>query len=525
MAQPALSIALDPIAADNIVNATESVESVPVSGRAFGSASPGDTVSLTIGNTTLTTTLSSDRSFSLNVPGAQLANDHVVTATVTHFAEGGALTSTVSRDYQVDIQAPEVSITLAPITGDNLINVAEADGPIAINGYVGGDVVVGDTVIVTIGAQAFTTHVIDDLSFSINMPAAVFVDSGDHSLLAIVSKVDAAGNVGTATASQNYSVLTTPPALNIQLDTLAGDNIVNADEANQTVPVTGMVSGEYAAGDLVTLTVGNQTYVGAVNAEGTFSINVPGSQLAQNGSLQAFVSHTDAAGNIGTANTAASYGVDTEAPIVTISLDAIADDDVLNAAEAGQDVAITGTAGGDAVSGDVVTVNVGGQNYTAIVDQNGGFSVSVAGSVLAAVDAGNVSASVSHTDAAGNVSSATTSRDYSIDTTPPALSIQLDTLAGDNIVNAAEAGQDVAITGTAGGDAVPGDTVTINVGGQNYTAIVDQNGGFSVAVAGTILVAAGTGNVSASVSHTDAAGNVGSATTSRDYSVDTTPPA
>ncbi|WP_165814296.1 hypothetical protein, partial [Kushneria phyllosphaerae] len=82
--------------------------------------------------------------------------------------------------------------------------------------------------------------------------------------------------------------------------------------------------------DTVTLTVGQQNYTGAVNADGTFSINVPGSQLAQNTSVNAAVSHTDAAGNTGSANTASSYAVDTAAPVVTISLDTLAGDDVIN---------------------------------------------------------------------------------------------------------------------------------------------------------------------------------------------------
>ncbi|WP_139148788.1 Ig-like domain-containing protein, partial [Kushneria phosphatilytica] len=102
----------------------------------------------------------------------------------------------------------------------------------------------------------------------------------------------------------------------------------------------------------------SQSYTGAVNADGSFAITVPGNQLVQNGSIQVSVSHTDAAGNIGSANTATSYSVDTDAPVVSIALDTIAGDDVINAAEAEQDIVITGAAGGDAAPGDTVTINV-----------------------------------------------------------------------------------------------------------------------------------------------------------------------
>ncbi|WP_165814297.1 hypothetical protein, partial [Kushneria phyllosphaerae] len=68
----------------------------------------------------------------------------------------------------------------------------------------------------------------------------------------------------------------------------------------------------------------------------------------QNTSVSAAVSHTDAAGNVGSANTAASYSTSTELPTVSVSLDTLAGDDVINAAEAAAEVTVTGRAGGDA---------------------------------------------------------------------------------------------------------------------------------------------------------------------------------
>ncbi|MDN3628024.1 Ig-like domain-containing protein, partial [Methylobacterium isbiliense] len=202
-------------------------------------------------------------------------------------------------------------------------------------------------------------------AFSVGVPGSVLASAVANSVSPSVSHTDAAGNTGSAETTRPYSVDTTPPALSITLDTIAGDNIVNADESGRDIPVTGSVSGEYAAGDTVTLTVGQQNYTGAVNGDGTFSINVPGRQLAQNDAIRADVSHTDAAGNVGSANTAASYSTSTELPTVSVSLDTIADDDVINAAEAAADVSITGRSGGDAAAGDTVTVSVGGQNYSA----------------------------------------------------------------------------------------------------------------------------------------------------------------
>src|SRR5690606_5475017 len=73
--------------------------------------------------------------------------------------------------------------------------------------------------------------------------------------------------------------------------------------------------------------------------------------------------------------------------------------------------------------------------------------------------------------------------------------------------------------GTVGGDVQEGDIVTVTVGEASYEAVVGANGTWSVAIAGTVLAA--NGQVSASVSTTDGAGNTASADTSRDYAVDT----
>src|SRR5690606_19110098 len=152
----------------------------------------------------------------------------------------------------------------------------------------------------------------------------------------------------------------------------------------------------------------------------------------------------------------------------------------------------------------------------AVVGADGTWSVAIAGSVLAAN--GHVSASVSTTDGAGNTTSADTSRDYAVDTEVSA-TITIDTIAGDDIVNAAESGDDVTVTGTVGGDVREGDTVTITVGENSYEAQVGANGTWSVAIAGSVLAAGA--SIAASVTTTDAAGNTTTADTSRDYAVDT----
>ena len=266
------------------------------------------------------------------------------------------------------------------------------------------------------------------------------------------------------------------------------------------------------AGDTVTLTVnGNSSYTGQVQAGLTFSIDVVGSDLAADTNVHASVNTTDAAGNTGTATADQAYTVDTVAPVASITLDAITADNVVNAAEAGGTVAVTGTVGGDVQVGDTVTLTVNGNSsYTGQVLAGLTFSIDVAGSDLLADPDLTVDASVTTTDAAGNTTTATDDQAYTVDTVAPVASIILDAITADNIVNAAEAAGTVAVTGTVGGDVQVGDTVTLTVNGNSsYTGQVQAGLTFSIDVAGSDLAA--DTNVHASVNTTDAAGNTATA--------------
>ncbi|MCO7068765.1 Ig-like domain-containing protein, partial [Vibrio paracholerae] len=61
---------------------------------------------------------------------------------------------------------------------------------------------------------------------------------------------------------------------------ITADDIINAEEAGQQIPVSGTVTGEFNKGDIVTLTVNNTQYTGEVDADGRFTILVAGSDLA-----------------------------------------------------------------------------------------------------------------------------------------------------------------------------------------------------------------------------------------------------
>ncbi|PWC16120.1 hemagglutinin, partial [Brenneria roseae subsp. roseae] len=324
--------------------------------------------------------------------------------------------------------------------------------------------------------------------------------------------------------SDSIVVDTLPPTASITIDTIAGDDIVNADEAGQTISVTGQVGDDVKAGDAVSVKVGSEIYQTTVNADGkTWSVNVPGSVLAANTDISATVTTRDDAGNETTADTSRSYIVDTSAPAASISIDIIASDDIVNADEAGQTISVTGQVNDDVKAGDAVTVTVGNEIYQTTVNADGkSWSVSVPGSVLAANT--DISATVTTRDDAGNETSADTTRSYTVDTDAPTASITIDTIAGDDIVNADEAGQTISVTGQVGDDVKAGDAVTVTVGSETYQTTVNTDGKtWSVNVPGSVLAA--NSDISATVTTRDDAGNETSADATRSYTVDTSAPA
>ncbi|WP_141677221.1 Ig-like domain-containing protein, partial [Aliivibrio sp. 1S128] len=97
------------------------------------------------------------------------------------------------------------------------------------------------------------------------------------------------------------------------------------------------------------------------------------------------VASTDAAGNAIESTATSTHTVDLEATEGTVTVADITADDVINAAESGQTIAVTGTAtGGDISENDVVTMTINGTDYQTTVDENGNWSVDVAGADLAA---------------------------------------------------------------------------------------------------------------------------------------------
>ena len=117
------------------------------------------------------------------------------------------------------------------------------------------------------------------LVFSVVVPGADLAADPDRTIDASISTTDAAGNSGSASTSERYTV-DVSAAASIAVDPITADDVLNDAEARGRVTVTGTVGGDAAPGDTVVLRINGTTYVGSVLPGNTFNIDVAGADLA-----------------------------------------------------------------------------------------------------------------------------------------------------------------------------------------------------------------------------------------------------
>src|SRR5207248_2199373 len=224
---------------------------------------------------------------------------------------------------------------------------------------------------------------------------------------------------------------------------------------------------------------------------------------------------TDANGNPSAIATQ-SVTVAETLPTVAITTP-IAGDNIINRSEASAGISLTGTVTGIAANSSFqVTVTDNGvtKSYTATVNAAGtSWSATIPSIDALALANGTATVSAQVTDANGNPSAIAT-QSVTVAETLPTVAITTP-IAGDNIINKAEAATGVTISGaaTAGSAAVNSQTATITIVDSTTNAIKDTytttvtNGTWSVNVTATQAQALADGSYSIKASVSDAAGN------------------
>ncbi|HAV2160647.1 TPA: Ig-like domain-containing protein [Enterobacter cloacae] len=497
-------IAINTLAADDVINATEKGEDLLLSGTS--NQPEGTTIAVSLNGITYTATTDASGSWSVTVPASAVSAlgeaHYTVTASVTDSVGNSASTT---HDVLVDSSLPVVTINA--LAGDNIVNAAEVAAGQTLTGKVT-NAASGDAVTIMLGGQTYTTTVQDDLTWSLPLTQSQLTALGNGELTVSASVTNVHGN--TDSSSLDFTIDAQLPGLRI--DTVAGDDVINVIEHGQNLIVSG-TSTDLAAGRTVTVTINGKDYSASVLADGTWQAAVPAADVSQwaDGSLTISASAQDTSGNpvmIGTV-------VDVDLSPVAISINSVTADNVLNAAEKGEDLVLSGTSA-NVEAGQTVIVTLGGKTYTATVDANGDWTTTVPAADLSSLKDGDASVQVSVTNVNGN--SASAGREYSVDTTAP--TVTLNTISGDNILNAAEAAQDLILSGTSTAEA--GQTVTVAFNGNTYTAQVQADGSWTLDVPAADLAGIADGNATVTASVSDKAGNP--ASTDAAVLVDTTVP-
>ena len=497
-------VAINTLAADDVINATEKGQDLQVSGTS--NQPEGTAITVTLNGINYTATTDASGNWSVTVPAANVSAlgeaSYNVTASVTDAAGNSASTG---HSVLVDSALPQVTIN--PVATDDVINAAEVAAGQTLSGKVSG-AANGDTVTITLGGNTYTATVQDDLSWSVNVPSSVLTAIGNGDLTVSASVTNGHGNTGTG--ERDITIDANLPGLRV--DTVAGDDVINSIEHAQNLIITGSSDG-LATGAALTVTVNGKTYAATVLADGTWTAAIPAADVSAlgAGTVTVKVEGHSAAGN----PVSISHDVKVDLATVAISINPIASDDVINAVEKGADLVLSGSTT-NVEENQTVTITFGGKSYTATVDADGNWTATVPSADLGSLKDGDASVQVSVTNVNGN--SASAGREYSVDATAPTVSIEI--VSDNNIINAAEAQQDLVVNGVTNAEA--GQTVTVTLNGVDYTTTVEANGSWSVTVPSADLSGITDGNYTVSAAVSDKAGNPASA--DRDVLVDTTVP-
>ncbi|HIB8956175.1 TPA: Ig-like domain-containing protein [Enterobacter ludwigii] len=481
---------VDTVAGDDVINSIEHGQNLIVSGSSDGLAA-GTALTVTVNGKTYAASVLADGTWNAAVPAADVSAwpEGTVKITVTGDSPTGN-PMTISHDVTVDLAT--VAISINAIATDDVINAAEKGTDLVLSGATT-NVEAGQTVTLAMGGKIYTTTVDASGNWTYTVPSADLagLKEGDASVQVSVTNV----NGNSASSGREYSVDTTAPSVTI--NTLAADDILNATEAKADLTVSGTSTAE--AGQTVTVSLNGKNYTTTVGADGNWTLDVPAADLAAltDGSVTVTAAVSDKAGN--PASVDHNLAVDVTVPVVTINT--VAGDDVINVAEHAQAQIVSGSATG-AAAGDKVTVTLGSQTYTTVLDAAGNWSVGVPANVISALQDGTVTVSVSVTDAAGNTGSGT--HNVTVDTGLP--SVGFDTLSGDNVLNAVEKGQDLSVSGTSA-NLAEGTLVTVTLNGKQYTATTAADGGWSLTVPAADLAALGEANYTLSATATNTVGN------------------
>ncbi|MGC1059601.1 Ig-like domain-containing protein, partial [Pantoea agglomerans] len=416
-------------------------------------------------------------------------------------------TASTSAGIRVDTLLP--TITVNPLFGDGLLNVADSLVTQVIGGVIGG-AEAGSRVVVSVGSQQLVTATDANGNFNVSLTPALLQGIADGNLTVGISVTDSAGNTNSTTAGALVGIHNLPK---VTLSPLFGDGVLNLAESLVTQIISGTVSG-LAAGSSVRLTIGNTIVDAQVNADGSFSTAVSPAILSTllNGNFTVSAAVTDPVGNVSSTSAGVSLGLFQP----TLSVNTVFGDGVLSAADLASNQTLSGTSSLSA--GSTVSATLNGLTYTTKVVSGGNWSITVPKADLVAITDGSKTVTVTGTDAYGNVANSSGTLSVISQSTPV---VAITSLFGDSALSAADVKTAQTISGTASN--AEGSVVRVTLGGQTYSTTVSSNGNWSLSVPAANLAAITDGLQTVTASVTNGAGSIGNTSASLGVVSHTTP--
>jgi len=223
-----VSISIDVIAGNDIVDATEAAQDITISGAVGDGVSPGDAVTVMVNGNAYETTVNADgRTWQVDVPGSELAQDNSIFATVDSVQPNGTpVSGSTERPYLADAIAPTVEVELEPGSGPNgdYNDIDTNDGN--VSGTVTfdpGTTEPGDIVKITDkdGNVLIERPITDDdiaNGITLNVP----VNAGQTNVELNAEVTDPVGNTGSGSDANPVDNLT--PGVDVELEPGSGSN-------------------------------------------------------------------------------------------------------------------------------------------------------------------------------------------------------------------------------------------------------------------------------------------------------------
>ncbi len=471
-----------------VLNATTVGDPLVISGQTV----PGASVVVTIFGTSLDAVVAdSAGNWTATATAINLPGDGSYTITASAMLNGIPVSGPATLGLVLDATPPVVVITDSGTSGDWAYNEAERAAGFTISGTVSDmgtpnlstvQVQVDFLIRGALGAPVHTvtaTVAANGTWQAVIPPNSSFLQHNtEYDLRA--RAVDGAGNTGQ-TLFENIradfvATATIDPFTITTVNTITG------------LTVTGTTTGVEQT-RTVTLSLGGRTYTAEVEMFGTWSIQIPASDIAALGddtAVNATVSVSDSAGNPATAT--ASTTTNFSVPPLTITSPVA--DSFINAADSNENPNFLVT--GVAIPGQTVTLvtpSVSGGRSAISDSTTGAWSFSIPRGDLVFTD-GPREISVSFTFEGQPFQTSIT---VNVDLSAPNLTLQSQ-VTEDGLV----------VSGTAPADV---DDVTLTIAGTEYQISV-TNGAWSITIAGANLPAPDSfGNANVMVSGTDRAGN------------------